>query len=195
MLIITKFMVSEAPREYKIIRGEYMEGKVHLYTGDGKGKTTAAVGLAVRALGRGLSVAFWQFLKPGGNSGEELALGRFTNLKWQAFGRKGFIGAKGPNEEDRRLAHLACEGALRDINSGRFDLVVLDEITLVCHLGIIPPSKVVAGILGRASTVEIVLTGRNAPPELWEVADYITEMKCHRHPFDAGLGAREGVEF
>ncbi len=172
-----------------------MQGKIHLYTGEGKGKTTAAVGLAVRALGRGLAVAFWQFLKPAGNSGEELALRHFPNLKWQAFGRKGFIGAKGPDSEDRRMANFAWEGALRDINSGKFDLVVLDEIALVCHLGIIPPNEVVEGIINRPSTVEIVVTGRNAPSELWEVADYITEMKCHRHPYDTGLAAREGVEF
>jgi len=172
-----------------------MQGKVHLYTGEGKGKTTAAVGLAVRALGRGLSVAFWQFLKPAGNSGEELALRHFPNLKWQACGRQGFIGAEGPTEEDRRLAHFAWEGALRDIHSSKFDLIVLDEIALVCHLGIIPPSEVVAGIISRSATVEIVMTGRNAPSELWEVADYITEMKRHRHPYETGLAAREGMEF
>jgi cob(I)alamin adenosyltransferase len=73
--------------------------------------------------------------------------------------------------------------------------VVLDELALVCHLDLIHTRVVVKGILNRPATVEIVITGRDAPPELWEIADYITEMKCHRHPFDAGLGAREGVEF
>ena len=91
--MITKFLSTKPGKEYKIYVEGKMSGKVHLYTGEGKGKTTAAVGLAVRALGRGLAVAFWQFLKPAGNSGEELALGHFPNLKWQAFGRKGFIGA------------------------------------------------------------------------------------------------------
>jgi len=170
------------------------KGLVHVYTGDGKGKTTAAFGLALRALGRGLSVCVIQFLK-GQKSGEVLALKKFSNATVRQFGRIDFVDFKNPSEEDKRLARDGFEFAREIIDSGGFNLVVLDEINFVAAIHLVELQDVLNLIKSRPSSVEVVLTGRGALQEVIDAADYVTEFKKLKHPFDGGEKAREGVEF
>jgi len=170
------------------------KGLVHVYTGDGKGKTTAAFGLALRALGRGLSVCVIQFLK-GQESGEVLALKKFSNATVRQFGREGFVDLESPSKEDKQFAKEGFDFAREIIDSGDFDLVVLDEINLAVAANLIKLQDILNLIKSRSSSVEVVLTGRKALPEVIDVAGYVTEFKNLKHPFDEGKKAREGVEF
>lgn len=170
-------------------------GKVHLYTGDGKGKTTAAVGLAVRALGRGMKVAFWQLLKPHGGSGEELLLGSMQNVKWCAIGRPGFVHPGELTAEEFASYKTVWEEIKKDMASGEYGMVVVDELTHVVSLGLLLLDVVLEGIKCRDKSVELVMTGSNAPLKLIKQCDYVTDMHCRRHPFRLGFLARKGIEY
>lgn len=169
-------------------------GLVHVYTGEGKGKTTAAFGLALRALGRGKRVCVTQFLK-GKESGEVLALKKFSKATVRQFGREGFVDLENPSEEDRRLAQEGFKFAEEIVYNEEYDLVVLDEINLAMAANLVELQNVLKLIRGRPLGVEVVLTGRGALPEVIDTADYVTEFKKVKHPFDTGKEAREGVEF
>lgn len=169
-------------------------GLVHIYTGDGKGKTTAGVGLATRGAGAGLKVAFVQFVKGGAESSELASLRRLgvsvTRPAWRSSGlMRGTI-----TPEDLEAGAAALEAA-REALAGGFDLVVLDEACVAARSGIIAPASLAEAVAARAEGVEVVMTGRGAPDELLALADYVTEMKLHKHPFEWGVPARKGVEF
>ncbi|MEM2896601.1 MAG: cob(I)yrinic acid a,c-diamide adenosyltransferase [Candidatus Bathyarchaeia archaeon] len=153
-------------------------GLVQLYTGDGKGKTTAALGAALRVLGWGFKVYFIQFLKGKSvlKEGAFEALKKNFNFKHKAFGRGSFIIGK-PSERDYEEAKKALELSRKVIMSGGYDLVVLDEITHAINLKLIAMEEVLALIKNRPKKVELILTGRDAPEQLVEVADLVTEMK------------------
>jgi cob(I)alamin adenosyltransferase len=170
-----------------------MKGYVQVYTGDGKGKTTAAIGLAIRALGAGWPVFFAQFLKTGEYS-EHKALAQFSDhLTIKTYGRNVFIKGE-PEEEDRRLAQEAYQEIAEIVASGRHRLVVLDEANVAVHYGLITVDQILNLIDRRAEGVELLITGRYAHSRLIERADLITEMRGVKHYFDQGIKARVGVE-
>ncbi|MEM3770548.1 MAG: cob(I)yrinic acid a,c-diamide adenosyltransferase [Candidatus Bathyarchaeia archaeon] len=171
------------------------KGLVQVYTGDGKGKTSAAFGLALRAIGRGLKVHIIQFIKGGFDYGELYVVDRLPNLTLKAFGRGKFVTTQPPSEEDVKLAEEALKLAEKTIKSGEYDLVILDEINVALNLKLISLEKVLELIKGKPKHVELVLTGRYAPKEIIDVADLVTEMREVKHPFKRGCQAREGIEF
>ncbi|MBE0428291.1 MAG: cob(I)yrinic acid a,c-diamide adenosyltransferase [Thermoleophilia bacterium] len=175
------------------------QGLVHLYTGDGKGKTTAALGLALRALGRDRRVAMVQFLKRTKMKTGEIVFvekmdGPFTI---QRFGASRFA-----TEEEKREVEESGQTVARGwevskelVKSGNHDLVILDEVTHVVKQELVPLQELIEVVRDKADSLELVLTGRHAPPELVEICDYVTEMKKIKHPFRNGIRAREGTEY
>ena len=169
-----------------------IKGCVQVYTGDGKGKTTAAIGLTVRALGAGLRVYFAQFLKSGDYS-EKNILGTLDNLVFRQYGKNGFI-TREPSDEDRAMASRGLKEAIEALRSGAYDLVILDEVNVACSLGLITKDDVLSLLRERGDMTELVLTGRNAAPELLDAADLVTEMRNIKHYFASGVPARRGME-
>lgn len=172
-----------------------MTGCVQVYTGDGKGKTTAALGLALRAAGRGHRTYIAQFLKarPTGELEAVKRLAPFVRI--DQFGREGFITVKdGPEDEDVERARAGLAQALAAMLSGDYRIVVLDEVNTAVHFKILPEADVLAFIDKRPAAVELVLTGRYAPASFVERADLVTEMKAVKHYYARGVKAREGIE-
>ena len=170
-----------------------MKGYVHVYTGDGKGKTTAALGLCLRAVGAGLKVYIGQFLKHGEVSehrGLEL-LGELITVG--QYGNPGFLFGK-PRREDIEKAELGLAHLKKVIDSGNYDVVIMDEVNVAVHYGLIKISDLLEIVRGKPDDIELVLTGRNAAPELVEAADLVTEMRMAKHYFDNGVVARMGIE-
>lgn len=174
---------------------ELEKGLVQVYTGNGKGKTSAAFGLALRAVGRGLSVYMIQFIKGGFDYGELYVVDKLPNFTLKAFGRGKFITEMPPGKEDVKLARDAFRLAKKTVEEGKHDVVILDEINVVLELGMISKKEVLQLIKSKPEHVELVLTGRYAPKEIVEAADLVTEMKQVKHPFDTGYPARKGIEF
>ena len=186
-------------------------GLVHVLTGDGNGKTTSAIGIAIRAVGRGLNVAFVQFLK-GGLSSEIAPLQRLgvtivTGTKHcprqgeheSQLHEKGFMvfckDCFAVNDEDRRLVGDAFLRASEFCRSGKFDLVVLDEIFWAIKEGLIGEADVLALIRSRAPNCELILTGRGSTPAIEEVSDYVSSIEKRKHPFDSGVISRAGIDY
>jgi cob(I)alamin adenosyltransferase len=171
-------------------------GRIQVFTGEGKGKTTAALGLAVRAIGRGLKVLMVQFLKAPDSSGEHIAVQSLAPmLIIKAMGRKGFIGEKGPDSCDSRMAELALEEARTQMLSGAYDVIILDEVNMAVHLGLISLQALLGFLDAKPEKVELVLTGRYARPEIITRADAVQETKKIKHHFDKGGKARKGFEY
>lgn len=170
-----------------------MKGYVQVYTGDGKGKTTAAIGLAVRAVGAGLQVFIGQFVK-GMEYSELKALERFApQLLVRQYGRKSFVHNK-PTDEDFRLAREGYEDIRRAINSKHYDLVILDEANIAVYFSLLTVDDLLVLIDEKPDKVELVFTGRKADPKLLERADLVTEMKEVKHYYQKGIVARDGIE-
>ncbi len=176
-------------------RKQLEKGLTQVYTGDGKGKTSAAFGLALRAIGRGLKVYVVQFIKGGFDYGELHIVDSLPDFKLRAFGRGKFITEVPPTDEDIKLAKEAFELAQEVVNSDKYDVVVLDEVNVALNLKLVNVDKVVDLIRNKPEHVELVLTGRNAPPEVIEVADLVTEMKEIKHPYTRGIRPRKGIEY
>lgn len=169
-------------------------GMVQIYTGNGKGKTTAALGLALRAAGRDACTYIGQFLK-GMHYGELDALSRFEGLiTVEQFGRDGFIHVKGPTDKDIEMARAGLEKVRSALTSGDYDIVVADEIFVAMHFKLLTIEEVLELIDIRPECVELVMTGRKAPQELIERADLVTEMREIKHPYQKGINARECIE-
>lgn len=184
--------------EGKQIMIEKKLGLVHIYTGEGKGKTTAAIGLAVRAAGNGLKVLFVQFLKGGEESGELKIFKKLQeNIEVIRFDqRHPIFFNKGDTKEGLIMAAKdALKLIAEKIKSDKYDLVVLDEINNLIAQGWADINELTDIIRKRPEGVEIVLTGRGAPRELIKIADYVTEMKAVKHPFKKGIKARKGIEY
>lgn len=172
-----------------------MPGLIHLYCGDGKGKTTAALGLTLRAAGAGKQVVFTQFFKDGSSSEME-PLAALPGVRvFHADTVRGFYRNMTPSQREqagkdytalfRRVTQAAQEA----------DLLILDEIVSACNRGVVPEKLVTDFLREKPAWLEVVLTGRNPSAALLELADYVTEMRKLRHPFDRGIGARKGIEF
>jgi len=174
------------------------KGLIIVYTGPGKGKTTAALGTALRAVGQGLKVLMVQFIKGSWHYGE-LEVGRLLGeeqFKILPMGR-GFVklGAEKPQPEDIRLAQEAWEFARDNILGGQYDLVILDEINYVISYKMLDPAAVVEALKRKPEPVHVILTGRNAHPSLVELADLVTEMREVKHPYQRGVSAQKGIEY
>lgn len=163
-------------------------------TGDGKGKSTAAFGTAMRAIARGWKVAVVQFLKSGDWSVGEEKVARQMGVDWWAMG-DGFTWDSKDMEESEAIAVAGWERALETIRSGKYDLVVLDEITYPVNWGWVGVDDVVEALKGRADGVNVILTGRDAPAPLVEIADTVTEMRKIKHAYDRGIMARRGIDY
>ncbi len=167
-------------------------GLIIVHTGDGKGKTTAAIGLAVRAFGAGLNVLILQFIKGGRRSGELEAL-KILGVEVRQLGL-GFT-RTGDITEHKAAAQRALELARAEILSGAWDLIILDEINYAVKFGLIDATEILQLIKIRPPELHLVFTGRDALPELIDAADLVTEMKLIKHPFQIGIAAQEGIEF
>lgn len=168
---------------------------VHLYTGDGKGKTTCAMGLALRAAGRGMRVVIAQFLK-GEGSGERLAFEKFPNVTLIFVPeRMKFVSAMNGAEKAEAAARARELLGTAARLSASCDMLVLDEVCGAVTEGLIPLEAVLRLLDDRPETLEVVMTGREPAPELIARAHYLTEMKKRKHPFDEGASARAGIEF
>ncbi len=170
-------------------------GLVQVYTGNGKGKTSAAFGLALRAIGRGLKVYIIQFIKGGFDYGELYIIDKLPNLTLKAFGRGKFVTEKPPEKEDIELAHEALTLAEEIVKSGEYDIVVLDEINVALNLKLIKIDNVLKMIKNKPKHVELILTGRCTSDKIIEAADLVTEMKEVKHPYKKGFQARKGIEY
>lgn len=169
-------------------------GLLQVYTGDGKGKTTAAIGLAVRAAGHDFRVIILQFMK-GRLYGELNSLRSLPNVTIEQHGRDEFVKKGNPDPVDLDFARKGFARAKEVVAAGDHDLVVLDEINVAVDFGLIPVADVVDLVKSRPAHMEIVCTGRYAPKELLDLADLVTEMKLVRHPFDKKINGRLGIEF
>ena len=169
-------------------------GRVHVITGPGKGKTTAAFGLAMRASGHGLRVCIVQFMKTGETTGEVSSAKNLKDVEVSQFGTGRFIGPGGPTEDDRACARKALEHAKTRLSSEKCDLLILDEINTAVHFDLLEPEEVLSMVASRGGT-EVVLTGRNAPAEFLDHADYVSYIDNVKHPFDRDQKARKGIEW
>jgi len=176
--------------------GELKRGLVQIYTGDGKGKTTAAFGQALRAYGRGLKVRIIQFLKDG-NSGEVMVVKKMIpGIEVSSFGRPGIISQTGLTAEDRNLALEGLNRAKQLIRDGDQDILILDEICVAVWLGLIPENEVLGLIKEKPEYMELIFTGRYATKKIIDAADLVTEMREKKHPYNkTGMKAREGREY
>lgn len=169
-------------------------GRVIINTGNGKGKTTAALGTAFRALGYGRKVCVIQFLKGQGKYGERLMAEKLENLDWFICG-KGFVFTKENIEEDRRVALEGFELAKKQVESDRYDLIILDEITYLPLYNFLDVEKIVELVQNKPDRLSIIMTGRDAHPRLVEIADTVTAMEPVKHAYDQGIKAQKGIEF
>lgn len=191
------------------------KGYVQVYTGNGKGKTTAAIGLAIRALGAGLRVLFLQFMKSRVYSEHDILPGISPNLTLETIGKPYFLAEEGsvPNEELAKwknemvvfppgkppadyveIVQKGLERAREAVSNGAYDLVILDEIVVALHFGLAAWEELREVIKSKLDSVELVLTGRGATPELLEAADLVTEMLETKHYYAIGVEARKGIE-
>jgi cob(I)alamin adenosyltransferase len=167
---------------------------IHVYTGEGKGKTTAAIGLAVRAAGNGLKVFVGQFLK-GRATGELSALGRIPEIVIEQFGGPEFVVPGEVTEKERESALRGLERMGAAIETGEYSVVIFDELNVALSLGVLPEEPVRELIDRLPEGIELICTGRGAPAWLIERADLVTEMRAIKHYAERGLDARRGIEF
>lgn len=171
------------------------KGLLIVFTGEGKGKTTAALGMALRAAGHGLRVLILQFIKGSWSYGELEAVKRLEEITIEPLG-SGFTWRKENLEEDVRLAEAGWERALSAIANPSFDLIILDELNYVLSYGLLPLEPVLMALARRRPHLHVVITGRGAPEELVGAADLVTEMRLIKHPYhDQGIKAQPGIEF
>lgn len=168
------------------------KGYIHVYTGNGKGKTTAAFGLALRAIGAGKKVYVGQFVKSM-KYNETKTVKYLPNLEVEQFGRNCFI-YKDPEEKDIELAKEGLEKCKEILSKGEFDIVVLDELTIALFYKLLTVEEVLKVLEKRDPKIEVIITGRYAPEELIDKADLVTEMKELKHYYAKGVEARDGIE-
>lgn len=172
-------------------------GLLMVFTGNGKGKTSAALGAAFRAIGQGFKVLMIQFIKGSWHYGElDSAAMLGDSFEIRPMGR-GFVkvGTEKPDPEDVRLAEEAWKASVKAMHSGQYDMVILDEINYAIHYGMISLDSVLDGIASRPEQLHVICTGRNAHPNLVEAADLVSEVKQIKHPYEKGILAQRGIEY
>lgn len=180
----------------RVAQANQEKGLVIVNTGNGKGKTTAALGMVMRSLGHGYKVAIVQFIKGAWEPAEKAVLERFgEQLVFRAMG-EGFTWDTQDRERDIQMAQAAWSQALEFIRDPSYRLVLLDEVNIALKLGYLTPEAVVEGLADKPENTHVILTGRGAPPELIAIADLVTEMTLVKHPFkEQGVKAQPGIEF
>lgn len=174
---------------------KYRKGLVQVYTGNGKGKTTAAFGQALRAVGQGYRVCVIQFMK-GRKYGEFLAAERhLPNLTIHLSGLDSFVMRENPAPLDIELARRGLDLARQAIASGDYDMVILDEIHVAADFRLVPLDDVIDLIKNKPASLDLILTGRYAPPEIVAIADTVSEIQEVRHHYNAGVKERAGIEY
>jgi cob(I)alamin adenosyltransferase len=173
-----------------------VSGLIIIFTGDGKGKTTAAFGLALRAAGQGLNVLIIQFMKGQNNIGEINALMNFRlPIEIKRFGREGFVQSRACESLDIHLAEQGMTFFRQALSGSEHDLIILDEILVAIDFGLLKEKALREVLLGRPPHLHIVLTGRNATPRILDLADLVTDMQDLKHPYNAGVKAQAGIEY
>lgn len=175
------------------------EGLILVNTGDGKGKTTAALGVALRSAGCGRKVLILQFIKSGANYGELAGIALLPTVEIRSMG-KGFIFHKQDESEEKMKEHQqaakeAWTMVETEVKSGQWDLIILDEINYAIHYGLVDVETVVNLLKTKPENLDMILTGRNARPEIIELAHTVTEMKVIKHAYQQGIKAKRGIEF
>lgn len=168
---------------------------VHVYTGSGKGKTTAALGLALRACAHGWRVRMICFMKGDPNYGEVLISKTIPNFELIQSGLPTFVKKGEPSEEDIKLAREGLDLAKRTIREDKIDLLILDEINVAVDYGLLSLEEVVELVEGKPKNMELVLTGRYAHPEIVKIADLVSEVLEIKHPYQQGIQGREGIDY
>lgn len=175
--------------------GPFSRGLVQVFTGDGKGKTTAALGAVIRALGHGLRVCIVFFMKGDYPYGEYKILSQLPNVRIARFGSQQFIDPTNIKPEEKEQARQALATAREAVLSGSYDLVVLDEVNLAVAWNLVELDEVIKLIKDKPPNVELILTGRKADTKLVQLADLVTEMLEIKHPYNEGTKARKGIEY
>lgn len=170
-------------------------GLLILNTGNGKGKTTAALGQAMRAVGHGFKVCIIQFIKSNTRTGEANALALLGNNVELHVKGSGFTWEEKDKEKLKKTSLAAWEFAREKITGGGYDMIILDELTYLLSSGLVDSAEVLATLRNRPENLHIVVTGRDAPRELIDAADLVTRMEEVKHPYKAGIKARKGIEF
>jgi cob(I)alamin adenosyltransferase len=169
-------------------------GYIHVYTGNGKGKTTAAIGQGIRAIGNGMTVYMIQFMK-GRRYSEIDALEKIPGFTVKQFGRDDFVNKTKPEQIDIDLAHQGLQYAKKIIEEGKHDLVILDEINVAIDFHLIPLQDVLTLLDHKPPSIHLILTGRYAPPELIQKADLVSEILEIKHPYQQGEQSRKGIDW
>ena len=183
---------------------------IYVFTGNGKGKTTAALGIGIRAIGAGLSVFLIRFLKSKGTSSEEKTISKIKNFQIKSFGRKGFFvpkevlqkhpefkkyGVKPFGRIDYKLAREGLLLAEKMAAVKKYNVLILDEVNMALHFKLISKVKLINFLKKYREKIDIVLTGRNCPKEIKKIADLVTEMKEIKHYYKKGITARKGIDY
>lgn len=191
-----KMQRRQAVQAERVAQANQEKGLIIVNTGNGKGKTTAALGMVMRSLGHGYNVAIVQFIKGAWEPAEKAVLEGFGDqLTFRAMG-EGFTWDTQDRDRDIQMAQAAWAQALEFIQDPTYRLVLLDEVNIALKLGYLAPETVVAGLATKPADCHVILTGRGAPAELIEVADLVTEMTLVKHPFkEQGIKAQPGIEF
>ena len=172
------------------------QGLTHVYTGNGKGKTSAALGLALRAAGRGLRVLLVHFMKgPSFSYGEDVSLSKVAGVTQVRFGTDHFVDPKNPDVADKEAAQVALAFLKFQLSSGFYDVVIADELNVAVAFGLVSEDEVVELIKSKPPKVELVITGRYATDNIKSMADYVTVFEEVKHPFQQGINAREGIDY
>ncbi len=174
---------------------EKEKGLICIFTGDGKGKTSAALGVVLRAVGHGLRVYIAFFMKGKYPYGEYDTLSRLPNVTTASFGSLEFVYPDRVKPEDKEQASLALAAAREAMLSGNYDLVVLDEVNVAVAFKLVELDEVIRLINDKPHDVDLILTGRGADPRLIQMADLVSEMVKIKHPYDVGLRARKGIDY
>jgi cob(I)alamin adenosyltransferase len=183
--IIKRDLSSESPSQ----------GMVMVFTGEGKGKTTAALGTVMRAAGQGLKVYICFFMKGDYPYGERDILSKLPNVTIESFGQEEFVNPADPDSEAINQARQALSASNAAILSGKYDLVVLDEINVAVAFNLISVEDVIRIVETKPPKLELILTGRKADPRIIQMADLVTEMLKIKHPYDKGIPGRRGIEY
>ena len=170
------------------------KGYIHVYTGPGKGKTTAALGLGIRAAGAGMKVHMVQFMK-GRRYSEIDSIENISNFTITQHGRDEFVSKENPDKIDIDLAQKGFKYTKEIVNNGKYDMIILDEINTAVDYNLIALKDVIKLLEGKPEKLELILTGRNAHPEIVRHADLVTEMLEIKHPYQQGVTARKGIDF
>lgn len=191
-----KMKVEQAAHRKRVAAASKPErGLVLVYTGDGKGKSSSAFGVIVRALGWGRTVGVVQFIKGQWKTGERQFFAQFEDqIVWHTMG-EGFTWDTQDLERDTAVAQAAFDKARELLASGDYDLVVLDEINIALQYGYLAEDAVIDGLNARSERTSVILTGRNAGEKICDYADLVSEMRAVKHPFDAGIKAVRGIDF